>query len=136
MSARTRRQKAALGVPADDSEDLSTGNGSASTPSKSTKRTPSKKRSRSALKEEDEKENIFLFAPNLIGTISLCAFQRLLHFPYLTLINILTLACRVFPSCPCFRIPLLHAPPPSHVFSSLQRLVPARRIGWLCGALL
>jgi CDP-diacylglycerol--inositol 3-phosphatidyltransferase len=78
MSARTRRQKAALGVPADESEDLSTGNGSVSPPSKSTKRTPSKKRSRSAFKEEEKEENIFLFAPNLIGRWFLCAFQALL----------------------------------------------------------
>jgi CDP-diacylglycerol--inositol 3-phosphatidyltransferase len=79
MSARTRRQKAALGVSADDSEDLSTGNGSGvSPPSKSTKRTPSKKRSRSAPKEEEKEENIFLFAPNLIGRWFLCEFQALL----------------------------------------------------------
>ncbi|KAJ5359304.1 uncharacterized protein N7496_011717 [Penicillium cataractarum] len=67
MSARTRRQKAALGcLP----------------PSKSTKRTPSKKRSRSSLKEEDEKENIFLFAPNLIGYFRVVlAFASLYYMP-------------------------------------------------------
>ncbi|KAJ5997841.1 hypothetical protein N7499_005765 [Penicillium canescens] len=61
MSARTRRQKAALA--AEESEDSPSGNGSVSTPSK---RTPSKKRSKSAAREEP-KENIFLFAPNIIG---------------------------------------------------------------------
>jgi len=64
MSARTRRQKAALA--AEESED-SPGNGAVSTPSK---RTPSKKRARSAAREE-RKENIFLFTPNLIGMIKL-----------------------------------------------------------------
>ncbi|KAJ5816109.1 CDP-alcohol phosphatidyltransferase [Penicillium robsamsonii] len=63
MSARTRRQKASLA--AEESED-SPGNGSVSTPSK---RASSKKRARSAAREEskEEKENIFLFIPNLIG---------------------------------------------------------------------
>lgn len=60
MSARTRRQKAAL---AEEREESPNGNGSVLTPSK---RTPSKKRSRSALREEP-RENVFLFAPNLIG---------------------------------------------------------------------
>lgn len=60
MSARTRRQKAALAEERDESPN---GNGSVLTPSK---RTPSKKRSRSALREEPQ-ENVFLFAPNLIG---------------------------------------------------------------------
>ncbi|KAJ5154825.1 CDP-alcohol phosphatidyltransferase [Penicillium coprophilum] len=63
MSARTRRQKASLA--AEESED-SYENGSVSTPSK---RASSKKRARSAAREESEenKENIFLFIPNLIG---------------------------------------------------------------------
>jgi CDP-diacylglycerol--inositol 3-phosphatidyltransferase len=63
MSARTRRQKASLA--AEESED-SLGNGSVSTPSK---RASSKKRARSAARGEskEEKENIFLFIPNLIG---------------------------------------------------------------------
>ncbi|KAJ5161879.1 hypothetical protein N7492_007271 [Penicillium capsulatum] len=59
MSARTRRQKAAL---AEEREESPNGNGPLLTPSK----TPSKKRSRSALREEP-RENVFLFAPNLIG---------------------------------------------------------------------
>lgn len=64
MSARTRRQKAALADLGTESEESLGGNGSVSTPSR--KRTPSKRRSRSALREEPD-ENIFLFAPNLIG---------------------------------------------------------------------
>lgn len=63
MSARTRRQKAALAAEGNESEESANGNGTVSTPSK---RAPSKKRSRSKLNEEP-KENIFLFAPNLIG---------------------------------------------------------------------
>lgn len=59
MSARTRRQKAALAAEESDSPS----NGS-STPSK---RTPSK-RAKSATRDEP-KENIFLFTPNLIGMI-------------------------------------------------------------------
>ncbi|KAJ5226280.1 hypothetical protein N7468_007505 [Penicillium chermesinum] len=58
MSARTRRQKAAL---AENSEESEGSNGAAATPSK-----PSKKRGQSATPEEP-RENIFLFAPNLIG---------------------------------------------------------------------
>ncbi|CAG8909709.1 unnamed protein product [Penicillium egyptiacum] len=63
MSARTRRQKASLA--AEESED-SPSNGSVSTPSK---RASSKKRARSAAREDskESKENIFLFTPNLIG---------------------------------------------------------------------
>lgn len=80
MSARTRRQKAALNVPTDDSEDLSTHNGhleTSSSPSKTTKRAASKKRSRSAAREEEENdENIFLFAPNLIGTSPVVFLSR------------------------------------------------------------
>ncbi|KAJ5578546.1 uncharacterized protein N7459_007510 [Penicillium hispanicum] len=60
MSARTRRQKAALAANGEESEE---GNGAGLTPSK---RTPSKNRTRSAAREEP-KENVFLFAPNLIG---------------------------------------------------------------------
>ena len=56
MSARTRRQKAALAEESD-----SPSNGSVS-PSK---RSPSK-RARSAARDAP-KENIFLFTPNLIG---------------------------------------------------------------------
>ncbi|KAJ5458498.1 hypothetical protein N7475_009886 [Penicillium sp. IBT 31633x] len=74
MSARTRRQKAAL---AEESED-SPSNGSVSTPSK---RTPSKKRARSAAREEN-KENIFLFTPNLIGYSRIVlAFASLYYMP-------------------------------------------------------
>lgn len=58
MSARTRRQKAALA--AEESDSPSNG----SSPSK---RTPSK-RAKSAARDEP-KENIFLFTPNLIGMI-------------------------------------------------------------------
>ncbi|KAJ5901687.1 hypothetical protein N7495_002215 [Penicillium taxi] len=55
MSARTRRQKAALAAKGEESDE---GNGAVLTP------TPSKK----ASKERDEpRENVFLFAPNLIG---------------------------------------------------------------------
>lgn len=64
MSARTRRQKAALAANGEESEES---NGAVSTPSR---RTPSKKRTRSAAREEPE-ENVFLFAPNLIGKMDM-----------------------------------------------------------------
>ncbi|KAK5797611.1 hypothetical protein VI817_003902 [Penicillium citrinum] len=63
MSARTRRQKAALAASGNESEESANGNGAVSTPSK---KTPSKKQSKSKLNEQP-KENVFLFAPNLIG---------------------------------------------------------------------
>ncbi|KAJ5288232.1 hypothetical protein N7478_003918 [Penicillium angulare] len=75
MSARTRRQKAALAVPGEDSEE---GNGAVSTPSK---RTRSKQRSRSAAREES-RENVFLFWPNLIGySRIIMAFASLYYMP-------------------------------------------------------
>ncbi|KAJ5535870.1 hypothetical protein N7513_009056 [Penicillium frequentans] len=75
MSARTRRQKAALAVNGEESEE---GNGVATTPSK---RTPSKKRTRSAARE-GPRENVFLFWPNLIGyTRIILAFASLYYMP-------------------------------------------------------
>ncbi|KAJ5819245.1 hypothetical protein N7474_004836 [Penicillium riverlandense] len=64
MSARTRRQKA-LAAQGSEGEESPDSNGAMLTPSKS--RTPSKKRSRSAIRQETKRENVFLFAPNLIG---------------------------------------------------------------------
>ncbi|KAJ5765009.1 hypothetical protein N7520_004568 [Penicillium odoratum] len=75
MSARTRRQKAALSVNGEESEE---GNGVAPTPSK---RTPSKKRTRSAAREAP-RENVFLFWPNLIGySRIILAFASLYYMP-------------------------------------------------------
>lgn len=70
MSARTRRQKAALAENGEESEE---GNGVVATPSKP----QSKERSRSAAPEEP-RENIFLFAPNLIGMYGSFSFDVIL----------------------------------------------------------
>lgn len=72
MSARTRRQKAALAAQGDESEDSGNSNGNVSTPSK---KTPSKKQSRSKLNEQP-KENVFLFAPNLIGKLTYASMSE------------------------------------------------------------
>ncbi|EAW07253.1 CDP-diacylglycerol--inositol 3-phosphatidyltransferase [Aspergillus clavatus NRRL 1] len=61
MSARTRRQKAALGVQAEGSDMMTT-----TTASNGTARKPLSK-ARSPAPEEETKENVFLFVPNLIG---------------------------------------------------------------------
>ncbi|KAH8434222.1 CDP-diacylglycerol--inositol 3-phosphatidyltransferase [Aspergillus melleus] len=57
MSARTRRQKAALAAQSDENE-TPVSNGTAQ---------KSPKRSKSASAEKEVKENVYLFAPNLIG---------------------------------------------------------------------
>lgn len=57
MSARTRKQKAALAAQSDENE-TPISNGSAQKPPK---------RSKSASAEKEVKENVYLFAPNLIG---------------------------------------------------------------------
>jgi CDP-diacylglycerol--inositol 3-phosphatidyltransferase len=60
MSARTRRQKAALAAQSEGGDASPTRNGSIETP----------KRSKSATPDDDNdgvKENVYLFAPNIIG---------------------------------------------------------------------
>lgn len=62
MSARTRKQKAALAAQSDENE----------TPASNGTAQKSPKRSKSASAEKEVKENVYLFAPNLIGTIPTC----------------------------------------------------------------
>lgn len=60
MSARTRRQKAALAAQSEGVDASPTRNGAIETP----------KRSRSGTPDDDDdgvKENVYLFAPNIIG---------------------------------------------------------------------
>ena len=73
MSAKTRRQKAALGVQSEDSDVPSpNGNGAVKSPAKKSK-SPSRRQSPGP----EKKENVFLFAPNLIGRrISQCSRIR------------------------------------------------------------
>ena len=120
MSARTRRQKAALAVSGEESEGT---NGTVETPSK---RTRSKQRSKAA-KDDEPKENIFLFYPNIIGMCLRfysfdCNFVRFLFTD--------SSALRILPHRACHRVPLLHAPPPSYMFAPLHRLLSAGWCGW------
>ena len=75
MGAKTRRQKAALGVQSEDSDVPSpNGNGAVKSPSKKSK---SKSPSRRVSPGREKKENVFLFAPNLIGRrIAQCSMVR------------------------------------------------------------
>lgn len=120
MSARTRRQKAALAVSGEESEGT---NGTVETPSK---RTRSKQRSKAA--EDDEpKENIFLFYPNIIG---MCLRSYSLN-PQLCEGSFTdNFVLRIHPYRACHRVPLLHAPPPSHMFAPLHRVLSAGWCGW------
>ncbi|KAL4909885.1 hypothetical protein BDW74DRAFT_45163 [Aspergillus multicolor] len=75
MSARTRRQKAALVAQPEGSDDISlTSNGTA-------QRSP--KQSRSATPEDDGvRENVYLFAPNIIGYVRVVlAIASLYYMP-------------------------------------------------------
>ena len=76
-------------------------------------------------------ENIFLFWPNIIGIYPL-ELQRVF---VLEKANLMMLS-RLLPNRPRHRVSLLHAPPPSHMFVSLQRLLPPRCPRWLCRAIL
>jgi hypothetical protein len=43
---------------------------------------------------------------------------------------------RIFPNRSRHCLPLLHAPPPTHMLSSLQRVMFVGCAGWLCRAIL
>lgn len=107
MSARTRRQKAVLAATEAGSEE---DHSAVLTPSK---RTPSKKRARSATRVEPE-ENVFLFAPNLIGKSGRCEVTAAAVTQLVD--SSLT---RILPNRPGYRVPLLYAPPPTHLLPSL-----------------
>lgn len=59
MSAKTRRQKAAQAAQSDSDVPSPASNGALKTPKRSKSKSPSP--------PVEEKENVFLFAPNLIG---------------------------------------------------------------------
>ena len=64
-------------------------------------------RSAKTAPEEEEKENIFMFYPNLIGM-----FRLWTAVPHLT-------GPRLLPRRPRHSLPLLHAPPPAHMLAPL-----------------
>jgi hypothetical protein len=75
---------------------LANGNGSAVRPSR-------------VVEEEEDEENIFVFIPNLIGARSLPLFAFFRRSP-------LTPMSRLLPHRACYRVSLLHAPPPSYLY--------------------
>ncbi|KAL3492899.1 CDP-alcohol phosphatidyltransferase-domain-containing protein [Aspergillus germanicus] len=77
MSARTRRQKAALAAQSEGSDVSSTSNGT-------TRRSPKPSRSSATPEVEDDgvKENVYLFAPNIIGYVRVVlAIASLYYMP-------------------------------------------------------
>lgn len=73
MTAKTRRQKAALASQTGENDTLPSGNGSVKN---------QLEKDASPVAQDDMKENVFLFAPNLIGRqafsfwfIPMCSFE-------------------------------------------------------------
>lgn len=71
MAAKTRRQKAALAAQTDVDDILPNGNGTVEKTSK---------KNAALAAQDDVKENVFLFAPNLIGKDSSDSNRRFLFF--------------------------------------------------------
>lgn len=132
MSARTRRQKAAQQAQAqaqaqgDDehSDSLANGhsNGSKNGSAESPKMNGSARRKRSPPRDgqHSEKENIFLFWPNIIGR----PLNDITLMVSWIIYCILTVD-RIHPYCPRNRLALLHAPSPPNMLGPVQRLLPA-----------
>ena len=75
----------------------------------------------------EQPENIFLFYPNIIGTLVL-----VLSFTRFPLIH----RYRIFAHRPCHCLPLLYALAPKDLLLALQHIMPPRRSRWRCGAAL
>jgi hypothetical protein len=74
---------------------------------------------------DEVKENIFVFIPNLIGTIQSCTKTTTLH-TRLPMYNLLT-RTRLLPYLPGHPLPLLYATPSPHMLHTLLHILPPRR---------
>lgn len=136
MTAKTRRQKAAFTNQTDEIDSVPSTNGTVDTKKSNKSGSP-------AAAQGNVKENVFLFAPNLIGTkSSLSLFllpvdvlfffhqnKKMVNFVLTVLVWV-----RIFANHPRSGLPLLHAASSANLLSALQHLVPSRCIGRICRA--